>query len=67
MTNFTTDFVATARAAAERADRVHECGTKMEVGYSNLGIPVTACPTCAPTLVANGKRTVGEAWGFNER
>jgi hypothetical protein len=55
---------AQARAAASVCDR---CGTVKAVGYSNMGIPIVVCPKCSPSLVENGKLSVGEAWGFRER
>lgn len=57
-------FVAAGRAAEERAAaETCECGSEKTVGYSNLGIPVVCCPSCQPTLYANRKKPVGEAWG----
>ena len=50
---------AKARAASETCDR---CGGPKVLGYSNLGIPLTCCPTCSPSLVANGRRTVDEVF-----
>jgi len=54
---------AEKRAASQTCDR---CGTQKVIGYSNLGIPLTACPSCSPSLVANGKRSVGDVWGYWE-
>lgn len=68
MTTYTEDWIAAGRAAREAAAAtVHSCGTQMVVGYSNLGVPMATCPTCSPSIAANAKRTIGEAWGYDER
>ena len=67
MQTYTSDWVEAGRHAREKAAAtVHECGTQMVVGYSNLGVPMACCPTCSPTVAANAKRSIGEAWGYRE-
>lgn len=64
----TKDWIDAGRAAAERAEResCETCGTPKVVGYSNLGVPMAICPTCSPSLAANGKRAVGDVFGIGE-
>lgn len=64
--SWTSDWIAAGRAAEKASEKIHECGTKMVVGYSNLGIPLATCPKCSPSIAANAKMPVGQAWGFNE-
>jgi hypothetical protein len=65
--SYTTDWVAAGRSAEQRAaEPCEHCGGGRVVGFSNLGVPIPACPTCQPTLVENGSKPVGEAWGFND-
>lgn len=61
-----------AKVATEVKNRAESrtcgrCESPMTIGYSNLGIPVQACPSCMPGLVRNGQRPCGEAWGIEER
>jgi hypothetical protein len=66
--SFTSDWVAAARAAEISASVSYcDCGAAKTVGYSDLGIPLVACPVCQPSLVANGRKSVGAAWGYQER
>lgn len=62
------DWSARAQAVAERAagETCAKCGSQKAVGYSNLGIPVVACPDCQPDLVGNGQRTVDEIFYAKE-
>lgn len=64
MSNWLNEWAAAGSAAADRATDTPcpRCGGAQTVGYSNLGIPLVACPSCSPSLVANGKRTVDEVW-----
>ena len=47
----------------ERKPRYHRCGTRMVLGYSNLGVGTAVCPKCSPELVRNGRRPIGDVMG----
>ena len=63
------DWAATATAVKANAEQetCPRCGTTKTVGYSNLGVPVKACPHCQGDLVENGRRPSGEVLGMEER
>lgn len=50
-----------AENAANR--RCEGCGGRLTVGYSNMGIPIPACPTCHPDRVAMGQRSFDSVFG----
>ena len=58
------EWTKAGTAAKERAEATPcpRCGGEQTIGYSNMGIPLVACPACSPSLVANGKRAVEDVW-----
>jgi hypothetical protein len=66
---FWNDWSHAANRAAERAaaETCAKCEAQKVVGYSNLGIPLVACPNCQPDLVRNGQRTVDEIFYGDRR
>jgi len=47
----------------EREPQLHSCGTRMVLGYSNLGVGIAACPKCSPELIRNARRPIGDVMG----